>query len=107
MATSATKEKAGIKKEAPKIFPKKYFSKWKKPLVTIPNLVKDQMESFNWFVEKGIKEVFDEFSAINDTSGKKFKFEFLGFEIEEPKYDEYYAKEKKLSYRRPSRPRSN
>ena len=27
-------------------------------------------------VEKGIKEVFDEFTSINDSSGKKFKFEF-------------------------------
>ncbi len=67
----------------------------------IPNLVKDQVESFNWLVEKGIKEVFDEFAVINDFSSKKFKFEFLGFELEKPKYDEYYAKEKKLSYEAP------
>ncbi|MEK7117133.1 MAG: DNA-directed RNA polymerase subunit beta [Patescibacteria group bacterium] len=84
-----------------KTLPKKYFSKFKKPLVPIPNLVKDQVESFNWLVEKGIKEVFDEFTAINDTSGKKFKFEFLSFELEKPKHDEYYAKEKKLSYEAP------
>mgnify|MGYP001601542523 FL=1 len=84
-----------------KILPKKYFSKFKKSLATIPNLVKDQIESFNWLVEKGIKEVFDEFAVINDFSSKKFKFEFLGFELEKPKYDEYYAKEKKLSYEAP------
>lgn len=84
-----------------KALPKKYFSKFKKALVPIPNLVKDQLESFNWFVEKGIKEVFEEFAVINDPSSKKFKFEFLGFEIEKPKYDEYYAKEKKLSYEVP------
>ena len=70
-------------------------------MATIPNLVKDQIESFNWLVEKGIKEVFDEFAVINDFSSKKFKFEFLGFELEKPKYDEYYAKEKKLSYEAP------
>ena len=84
-----------------KILTKKYFSKFKKSLATIPNLVKDQIESFNWLVEKGIKEVFDEFAVINDFSSKKFKFEFLGFELEKPKYDEYYAKEKKLSYEAP------
>ncbi len=81
-----------------KILPKKYFSKFKKPLVGVPNLVKDQVESFNWLMEKGIKEVVEEFSVINDFSGKKFKFEFLNFDLEKPKYDEYYAKEKKLSY---------
>src|SRR3989344_4214470 len=81
--------------------PKKYFSKFKKPLVPIPNLVKDQIESFNWLLEKGLKEVIDEFATINDFTGKKFKFEFLGFELEKPKYDEYHAKEKKLSYEAP------
>jgi len=81
--------------------PKKYFSKFKKSALPIPNLVKDQVESFRWLVEKGIKEVFDEFKEINDFSGKKFKFEFLDFELEKPKYDEYFAKEKKLSYEAP------
>src|SRR3990167_2698222 len=93
MTKTATKETG--------IMPKKYFSKFKKPLAQIPNLVKDQVESFRWLVEKGIKEVFDEFAVINDFSGKKFKFEFLDFELEKPKYDEYYAKEKKLSYEAP------
>ncbi len=84
--------------ETNKVLPKKYFSKFRKPLSQIPNLVKDQIESFNWFIEKGIKEVMDEFASINDFTGKKFRFEFLGFQIEKPKYDEYFAKEKKLSY---------
>jgi DNA-directed RNA polymerase subunit beta len=78
--------------------PKKYFAKFKKPLAPIPNLVKDQIDSFKWFIDKGIREVFDEFKGVNDFSGKKFRFEFLDFEIEKPKYDEYYAKEKQLTY---------
>ena len=39
-----------------KILSKKYFSKFKKPLIPIPDLAKDQVESFKWLVEKGIKE---------------------------------------------------
>ncbi|NLE07470.1 MAG: DNA-directed RNA polymerase subunit beta [Parcubacteria group bacterium] len=97
MTTTETKDKV----LTGKVLPKKYFSKFKKSLAPIPNLVKDQIESFNWLIEKGIKEIFDEFAVINDPSGKKFKFEFLGFELEQPKYDEYYAKEKKLSYEAP------
>jgi DNA-directed RNA polymerase subunit beta len=99
--TSATEER----NEASRVLPKKYFSKFKKSLVPIPNLVKDQVESFEWLVKKGIKEVFDEFTTISDSSGKKFKFEFLSFELEKPKYDEYYAKEKKLSYEAPLKAR--
>ena len=69
-------------KETPRTLPKKYFSHFKKSLSPIPNLVKDQIGSFNWLIEKGIKEVFDEFSAINDFSGKKFRFEFLDFKLD-------------------------
>ncbi|OHA87717.1 MAG: DNA-directed RNA polymerase subunit beta [Candidatus Zambryskibacteria bacterium RIFCSPLOWO2_01_FULL_35_19] len=91
-----------IKKvETAKVLPKKYFSKFKKALAPMPNLVRDQIDSFDWLVKKGIKEVFDEFTEINDSTGKKFKFEFLGFELEKPKFDEYHAKEKKLTYEAP------
>lgn len=101
MITNTAKEKF----ETAKMLPKKYFSKFKKSLVPIPNLVKDQIESFEWLTQKGIKEIFDEFTTINDTSGKKFEFKFLSFELGKPKYDEYYAKEKKLSYEAPLKAR--
>lgn len=77
--------------------PKKYFSKYKKPLVPFPNLIQHQLDSFNWFIEKGIKEVFKEFTPIHDYSGKKFQLDFVSFNLTEPKFDEHYAKENKLS----------
>lgn len=80
---------------------KKYFSRFKKPLATMPNLVESQMTSFNWLIEKGLKEVFDEFSSIKDYSEKKFQLDFTGFELSAPKYDEFYAKDNKMSYEAP------
>lgn len=70
-------------------------------MVESPNLVKSQLESFDWLVKHGLKEVFEEFSSIKDFSEKKFVFDFVGFELEKPKYDEYYAKDNKLSYEAP------
>jgi DNA-directed RNA polymerase subunit beta len=81
--------------------PKKYFGRFKKPLVATPNFVEPQSTSFAWLIEKGLKEVFDEFSSIKDYSGKKFQLDFTGFELDAPKYDEYYAKDNKLSYEAP------
>jgi DNA-directed RNA polymerase subunit beta len=81
--------------------PKKYFSRFKKPLVSTPNFVEPQLESFKWIVEKGLKEVFEEFSSIKDFSEKKFTLDFTGFELSQPKYDEYFAKDNKLSYEAP------
>ncbi|MBI3306113.1 DNA-directed RNA polymerase subunit beta [Candidatus Nomurabacteria bacterium] len=78
--------------------PKKYFSRYKKPLAPFPNLIESQVKSFKWLVEKGIGEVFKEFSPIADYSAKKFQLEFTSFSLSECKYDESNAKINKLSY---------
>ena len=78
--------------------PKKFFGAYKKPLAHIPNLVEPQQKSFEWLVAEGLKEVFTEFSSIKDYSEKKFEFKFLSAALSEPKFDEPYAKDNKLSY---------
>lgn len=77
---------------------KKYFSRYKKPLIPFPNLIENQLESFNWLVESGFKEVFKAFSPINDYSEKKFQLEFTSFSLGESKFDEEYTKRNKLNY---------
>ncbi len=77
---------------------KKYFGNFKESLVTPPNMVIHQIDSFKWLLEKGLTEVFKEFSPIRDYSEKKFELSFSSFEITKPKYDEYYAKDNKLTY---------
>ena len=82
-------------------WPKKYFGAYTEPLTTLPNLVEPQITSFKWLLETGLKEVFSEFSSIRDYSGKKFELDFAGFKLSLPKYDEFYAKQNKLSYEAP------
>jgi DNA-directed RNA polymerase subunit beta len=77
---------------------KKYFSRYRKPLAEIPNLVEAQKESYDLLVKQGLAEVFKEFSPIEDYSKKKFSLEFTGFELSEPRFDEHFARENKLSY---------
>ena len=84
---------------------KKYFSRYKKPLAEIPNLVEMQKKSYEWLVEYGLKELFQEFSPISDYSKKKFDLEFTGFELSEPRFDEHFARENKISYETPLRAR--
>jgi len=78
--------------------PKKYFSRYKKPLVEFPNLIESQVKSYKWLVETGIGEIFKEFSPISDYSGKKFQLEFTAFSLGESKNDEHFCKVNKLSY---------
>ncbi len=82
---------------------KKYFSRYKKPLVEFPNFVETQIKSYKLLIEKGLKETFKEFSPISDYSEKKFELEFTSIELSQPKYDEQYAKENKLTYDAPLR----
>ncbi|OGI68293.1 DNA-directed RNA polymerase subunit beta [Candidatus Nomurabacteria bacterium RIFCSPHIGHO2_01_FULL_42_15] len=78
--------------------PKKYFSRYKKPLTEFPNLIEAQMKSFDWLVKTGIGEVFKEFSAISDYSAKKFQLEFTSYSLGESKTGENDSKINKLSY---------
>jgi len=84
-----------------KATPQKFFSRFQTPIISLPNLVETQLNSFKWLIEEGTKEIFDEFSPIEDHSGKKFELTLSKFSFEEPKWDEHYAKEKMLSYEAP------
>ena len=82
---------------------KKYFSRFKEPLLPLPNLVEVQTRSYERLIKAGIGEIFKEFSPINDYSGKKFSLEFTGFTLDNPKFDEYHAKDQKLTFETPLR----
>lgn len=84
---------------------KKYFSRYKKPLASMPDLVEVQNKSYEWLIKDGLKELFKEYSPIKDYSDKKFSLEFVGFQLDEPKHDEYFARENNLSYDAPLRVR--
>ena len=78
--------------------PQKRFEKSAGPRVPLPDLIEPQRESFKWFVETALKEVFKEFSPISDYSDKKFELQFKKYELSEPKYSPEFAKENKRTY---------
>lgn len=94
-----------MSKRANQPLPVKTFSKYREPLTKLPNLVENQIFSYQELTGKGIAEVFREFSPIRDYSEKKFDLEFLSFELSAPKFDEVYAKENKVTYEAPLRAR--
>ncbi len=84
-----------------KKLPKKYFGKFKEPLVELPNLVEPQKESFRVLIEKGAEAIFKEFSPITDHSAKKFELTISKFEFGKPKWDEHFAKRTRRSFEAP------
>lgn len=83
--------------------PKKIFSIAPAPMIEVPDLIEPQRESFKWFVETALKEIFTEFSPITDYSEKKFELKFKKYELGEPKCTPEYAKENKITYDAPLR----
>jgi len=50
-------------------------------VLPIPNLIELQLDSFRWFVDKGLRELFDEISPIKDFTGKVMELQFLDYEF--------------------------
>ena len=70
-------------------------------VLPIPNLIELQLDSFEWFIEKGLRELFDEISPIKDFTGKVMELQFLDYEFGDPKYSEEECRTKDLTFSRP------
>jgi DNA-directed RNA polymerase subunit beta len=69
----------------------------------LPDLIQIQKDSYNWFLQSGLKDLFDEISPIKDTFGRELELYFENFYLDEPKFDEVTSKEKNVTYEAPLR----
>jgi DNA-directed RNA polymerase subunit beta len=65
-----------------------------------PNLVSVQRESFEWFLNEGLKDILSDISPIEDFTGN-LALQFLAHEFKPPKFDEDECREKDLDFSRP------
>ncbi len=68
--------------------------------IDIPNLVEMQLESYQWFLNEGLRELFDSFSPIEDFTGA-MSLEFLDYTLGEPKFTPDECRERDLTYEMP------
>jgi len=82
------------------------FSKSKLSM-PLPHLLIIQEESWKWFWERGLRELFEEISPIKDYTGKELEFWFLDYYLGEPKYKtDLEAKQQNDSFEAPLRVRT-
>ena len=74
----------------------------RKEVLEMPNLIEVQKDSYRWFVEEGLKEVFDDISPISDYNGH-LSLEFVDFKLceEDKKYTIPECKERDATYAAP------
>jgi DNA-directed RNA polymerase subunit beta len=80
---------------------RKFFNR--RIMVSLPNLIEVQLNSFQWFWDKGLKELLNEINPMQDFAGKDMELTLDSYYLDEPKYDEITAKNKNISYEAPLR----
>src|SRR5919106_400407 len=70
-------------------------------VLDIPNLIQSQLQSYEWFKNDGLREVYQEVSPIFDYTGKKYELHFLEHYFREPKYSPLECKEREITFAEP------
>ena len=79
---------------------RKSYAKYEE-ILEMPNMLKIQKDSYKWFLEEGLREVFKDVGSITDFSGK-LELSFLDFSMDEkPKYTIEECKERDATYAKP------
>ena len=67
----------------------------------MPNLIEIQTKSYNWFIEEGLREVFEDISPIRDYADNLI-LEFIDYSLNDPpKYEQEECKERDVTYAAP------
>src|SRR6266705_1184190 len=75
-------------------------------LVELKDLIATQLESFSWFKNEGLRELFDEINPITDYTGKNFELKFLDYEFGQPKFSVEECRNRDMTYAAPLRIRT-
>ncbi|MDP3740990.1 MAG: DNA-directed RNA polymerase subunit beta [bacterium] len=70
-------------------------------VLDLPNLIESQTDSYRWFFEKGLKELFEEINPVKDFTGKNLELDFGQYFLDKPKFDELTAKDRNTTYEAP------
>ncbi|MBI4090949.1 MAG: DNA-directed RNA polymerase subunit beta [Candidatus Komeilibacteria bacterium] len=77
-----------------------YFTS-RREAIPLPNLVEIQQDSYRWFFQEGLKELFEEVSPIKDFIGRDLELYFEDHYLDEPKFNEKEAKSRNTTFEAP------
>ncbi|WP_134702145.1 DNA-directed RNA polymerase subunit beta [Ammoniphilus sp. YIM 78166] len=71
-------------------------------VMELPNLIEIQQKSYEWFLDEGLREMFQDISPIQDFTGN-LVLEFIDYSLGDPKYSVDETKERDVTYAAPLR----
>ena len=69
----------------------------------MPDLIEIQKNSYQWFLDEGLKDLFDEISPITDFIGRDLELYLEDYYLDEPKFNEVESREKNITFEAPLR----
>ena len=72
-------------------------------VLAVPNLIQVQVASFAWFLNQGLKELFEEISPIGDFTGRVLELRFGAYHFGQPKHNEEACRDRDTTFAAPLR----
>jgi len=64
----------------------------------LPDLIEIQKNSYDWFINEGLADLFEEISPITDFIGRDLELYLEDYYLDEPKFDEVESRSKNITY---------
>jgi len=80
--------------------PRKSYAKLPE-ILEVPDLLRIQTDSFRWFQERGLRQLLEEISPIEDFTGNRLALSFIDYEFREPHSTEQECRARDLTYSAP------
>ncbi len=85
-----------------KIVERRFFTDFQAGM-PLPDLIEIQKDSYRWFLEEGLAELFDEINPVADFIGRDLELYFEDYYLDEPKFSELESRNKNITYESPLR----
>ncbi|MDD3435018.1 MAG: DNA-directed RNA polymerase subunit beta [Patescibacteria group bacterium] len=82
--------------------PRRFF-KDRQEIMPIPELIEIQKDSYKWFLDEGLTELFEEINPITDFIGRDLELYFEDYYLDDPKFSEQESRAKNITYEAPLR----
>jgi len=70
-------------------------------VMEVPNLIQVQIDSFDWFLNAGLRELLHDISPIQDFTGSRLDLSFKDYNFKTPKYNEHECRQREMTYAAP------
>ena len=85
-----------------KIVARQFFNA-QQEVMPMPELIEIQKDSYKWFLDEGLAELFEEINPVTDFIGRDLELYFEDYYLDEPKFNETESRQKNITYEAPLR----